>query len=159
MIVLPATQYVSWPALSASSVSPMEVKIKSPEGFTFKKFRFAKPHVHKFGTQESPMRVIDGGKPMLFSMKVGDGVTLGKHILKVKLNFEEVIPQSGTTIPRHVDIEIPVTVINQDVKVSKNDDYPWLGYSVGKKILMTPVLVGYLIMCGLTLGTPKVCEM
>ena len=161
-IELAATEYVAWPTHSVPSVLPMNLEIEPAVGFTFKNFRFPKPYVQKFGSQESPVRVVDGWRPMQFSLTASDSVALGEQVLKGRLTFEEVISRTGASMPRQIDIQIPVVVVDHDVKVSKNNDYPWVGISTGKivlLILLAPVLVLYFIGCGLTFGSPGICQM
>jgi len=161
-IKLVTKAYLAWPASSAAGALPIKLEIEPTEGFTFKNFRFPRPYVQKFGSQQQyPVRVVDGWDPIQFSLTVGDNVALGKHLLNGRLAFEEV-SDSGTTIARQVDIQIPVTVVDHGIGLSKNDNYPWVGYSKGMIvlfILLTPVLVLYFIGCGLTLGSPGICQM
>ena len=160
-IELANIDYVAWPASPAANAFPIKLELEPTEGFTYTNFRFPKPYVQKFGYQpEHLVRVVDGWEPIQFSLRVGDTVVLGEHVLKGKLTFVEVADHGTATIPRQLDIQIPVTVVDHSVKLSKN--YPWVGLSKGMIVLivlLSPLLVLYFIGCGVTLASPEVCKL
>jgi hypothetical protein len=102
-------------------IVPLQLELQTAEGFTIDKIRYPKTSKRKLALQPEPVRVASAWNPIQFKLHVDRSAALGTHTLVGKMTFQTINGVKGVGEAQEVDVQIPITVVEHDTKVSRSE--------------------------------------
>jgi hypothetical protein len=139
--------FATTPKSPVSGIVPLELELEPAEGLTFTEIHYPEPFPRKFDFHPKPIPVA-GLSPIRFKVRADDKAELGVHVLRGKLMFQPVHFDSTMEPVQQLDVEIPLTVVEQDAKVGRGA-WPFPHTSAGAVILLivlAPILIALVVL-------------
>jgi hypothetical protein len=140
--------FVTLTQSAVPGIVPLRLELRPAEGFTIGKIRYPKTFKRKLAFQQKPVRVTTATwDPIQFKLRVDRNVPLGPHTLVGEMTFQTIDPTKGAGEVRELEVQIPVTVVKHDAKVSRSK---WPVYKtpvalVVVLIVLSPILIPLMI--------------
>ena len=128
-------------------IVPLRLELQTVEGFTIDRIRYSKTSKRKLAFQPEPIRVADTWNPIQFKLHVDRSAALGTHTLVGKMTFQTINGVKGVGEVQEVDVQIPITVVEHDTKVSRSEwpIHRLPVWAVVLLIVLSPVLLAVAI--------------
>jgi hypothetical protein len=138
---------VTLPQSPVPGIVPLRLELQTVEGFTIDKIRYPKTTKRKLALQPEPVRVASAWNPIQFKLHVDRSAALGTHTLVGKMTFQTINEVKGVGEVQEVEVQIPVTVVDHDAKVSRSEwpIHKFPVWAVVLLIVLSPVLVAVAI--------------
>src|SRR5690348_8821970 len=107
------------PRFPIPGVVPLGLELEDQDGITITKIEY--PQTFKLVTHRGKVRVAGSGV-IQFRIRVSRDVPLGPHLVKGRLTFQLATAQGVLGTPEQADVEVPLTVVEQNAKVTRS---PW----------------------------------
>jgi hypothetical protein len=128
-------------------IVPLRLELQRAEGITIDRIRYPKTSKRKLAFQPDPIRVANTWNPIQFKLRVDRNAELGTHTLVGKLTFQAINGVKGVGEVQEVEVQIPVTVVDHDTRVSRAE-WPIHRLPVWAVVLLivfSPVLIALAI--------------
>jgi hypothetical protein len=128
-------------------IVPLRLELQTAEGFTIDRIRYPKTSKRKLALQPEPVRVASAWNPIQFKLHVDRSAALGTHTLVGKMTFQTINEVKGVGEVQEVEVQIPVTVVDHDAKVSRSQwpIHKFPVWAVVLLIVLSPVLIAVAI--------------
>jgi hypothetical protein len=128
-------------------IVPLRLELQTAEGFTINRIRYPKTSKRKLALQPEPVRVASTWNPIQFKVRVDRSAALGMHTLVGKMTFQTINGVKGVGEVQEVEVQIPVTVVDHDAKVSRAEwpIHRLPVWAVVLLIVLSPVLIAVAI--------------
>lgn len=161
-ILLTTGGFITAASSPVPGVVPLKLEFEPLDGFTINEVHGPKVYESNFKVQGESVKV-SAGAYMQFKIRAERNTAPGTHVLKGRFTFQK-LPMDGSAMGpvEQVDVQIPLTVVDQDAKVQKADfPYgPLPGWQTFLFVISIPVLIVLLIplllLCTVT-GTCPEC--
>lgn len=128
-------------------IVPLRLELQPAEGIAIDRIRYPKTSKRKLAFQPEPMRVASTWSPIQFKLRVDRSAALGTHTLAGKMIFQVINGVKGVGEVQEVEVQIPVTVVDHDTKVSRGEwpIHKLPVWAVVLLIVFSPVLIAVAI--------------
>jgi hypothetical protein len=128
-------------------IVPLRLELQMAEGITIDRIRYPKTSKRKVSLQAEPMLVASTWDPIQFRVRVDRSAALGTQMLIGKMTFQAINEVKGAGEVHEVEVQIPVTVVDHDSKVSRGEwpIHKLPVWAVVLLIVFSPVLVAVAI--------------
>jgi hypothetical protein len=112
--------FVTLPESRTPGIVPLRFELEPAAGFVIGKIRYPKLNKRKFPFQHEPVPVTAAWlSPIQFKLHADPNAPLGPSTLTGKLAFQTVSDTTGVGAVEEVNVEIPITVVPHDAKVTR----------------------------------------
>jgi hypothetical protein len=119
-VQLAVPEFVTLSQSPVRGIVPLRLELQRAEGFAIGEIRYPKTFKRKFAFQQEPMRIASTSRtPIQFKLRVDRNAALGLHTLTGKMTFQTISDARGVGEVQEIDVQIPVTVVDHDAKVSR----------------------------------------
>jgi hypothetical protein len=128
-------------------IVPLRLDLQSAEGITIERIRYPRTSKRKLPLQPEPIRVARTRDPIQFRVRVDRSAALGTQMLSGKMTFQAINEVKGAGEVHEVEVQIPVTVVDHNSKVSRGEwpIHKLPVWAVVLLIVFSPVLVAVAI--------------
>jgi hypothetical protein len=138
---------VTLPKSPVPGIVPLRLELQTAEGFTIDRIRYPKASKRKLALQPESVRVASTWNPIQFKLRVDRSAALGTHTLVGRMTFQTINGVKGVGEVQQVEVQIPVTVVDHDSKVSRGEwpIHKLPVWAVVLLIVFSPVLIALAI--------------
>lgn len=138
---------------TGSGIVPAKVEFESAQGFTINMTHPPKSKRRRLAFDPHLLKVTEGDAVFAFKVRAAPDVPLGQHVLRATLSLQ-FANDSGLSIPQHMQIEIPITVVASNAKAKREvwpyplETTPTYIYALAPLLVMTlPLWIVVAIVC------------